>query len=271
MHTRVFRNKLGLPTYEAKDLGLAKTKWGRYKYDLSYIVTANEITEYFKVVLRVMEQLYPELRAKTTHMPHGMMKLTTGKMSSRSGVVVTGEGLLNDLHTAVLSKMGERDIKDRELVADVVAVGSLKYTVLKQAVGGDIVYEPDKMTNLEGNTGPFVQYTYARAKSILRKFKIINSQILKSEGGKLLEQEMSILRWLYRYPEVVSEAGSHFSPHLVATYIYELSQRFNSFYQACRVEENGEVNELRYLLTQATANILQSGLGLLGIQAPAEM
>lgn len=271
MHTRVFRNKLGLPTYEAKDLGLAKTKWERYKYDLSYIVTANEITEYFKVVLRVMAQLYPNLAAKTTHMPHGMMKLTTGKMSSRSGVVVTGEGLLNDLKEVVLAKMGERVIKDRDEVADQVAVGALKYSVLKQAIGGDIVYESEKMTNLEGNTGPFVQYTYARCSSILRKFQITNSQILKLDREKLVEQELSILRWIYRYPEVVSEAVSHYAPHLVATYIYELAQRFNRFYQACRVEESGKVNELRYLLTQATANVLASGLGLLGIQALQEM
>lgn len=271
MHTRVFRNKLGLPTYEAKDLGLAKTKWGRYKYDLSYIVTANEITEYFKVVLRVMEQLYPELRAKTTHMPHGMMKLTTGKMSSRSGVVVTGEGLLNDLQTAVLGKIGDRDIANKEVVADRIAVGALKYTVLKQAIGGDIVYESEKMTNLEGNTGPFVQYTYARASSILRKFKIELDHSSITPLHHLELQEMSILRWVYRYPEVVAEAGAHFAPHLVATYIYELAQRFNSFYQACRVEEKGEVNSLRYLLTQATANVLASGLGLLGIEAPEEM
>ncbi|MFZ2199554.1 MAG: arginine--tRNA ligase [Microgenomates group bacterium] len=270
MHTRVFRNKLGLPTYEAKDLGLAKTKWERYKYDLSYIVTANEITEYFKVVLRVMEQLYPELRAKTTHIPHGMMKLTTGKMSSRTGVVITGEGLLNDLRDVVVTKMGARSIKDQEKVADQVAVGSLKYTVLRQAVGGDIVYEPEKMTNLEGNTGPFVQYAHARASSILKKFtlRVDPSQL---QGINPNAQEMSILRWIYRYPEVVSEAGVNFAPHLVATYIYELAQRFNSFYQACRVEENGEVNELRYLLTQAVANVLKSGLGLLGIAAPAEM
>ncbi len=275
MHTRVFRNKLGLPTYEAKDLGLAKTKWGRYKYDLSYIVTANEITEYFKVVLRVMEQLYPELRSKTTHTPHGMMKLTTGKMSSRSGVVVTGEGLLNDLQQAVLTKIGERELVNKEEVADKVAVGALKYTVLKQAIGGDIVYESEKMTNLEGNTGPFVQYTYARCSSILRKFQVDStrygtlSELL--QGTEPCKEEIGLLRWIYRYPEVVSEAGAHYAPHLVATYIYELSQRFNSFYQACRVEEKGEVNELRYLLTQATANVLKSGLGLLGISAPEEM
>jgi len=276
LHTRVFRNKLGLPTYEAKDLGLAKTKWGRYKYDLSYIVTANEIDEYFKVLLQTLSLLYPDLAARTRHLSHGMMKLTSGKMSSRTGVVVTGEGLLNDLHEAVLKKMGERDIKDREEVADVVGVGALKYTVLKQAVGGDIVYDPEKMTNLEGNTGPYIQYTYVRAFSVLNKFQIPIDKLqtilnLKFDALDLQSQELALLRWIYRYPEVVEEAGEKFAPHLVATYIYELAARFNTFYQACRVEDSGEVNPLRYLLTQAVANVLQSGLGLLGIVAPAEM
>lgn len=291
LHTRVFRNKLGLPTYEAKDLGLAKTKWERYKYDLSYIVTANEIDEYFKVLLKTLSLLYPDLAARTRHLSHGMMKLTSGKMSSRTGVVVTGEGLLNDLQEAVLKKMGERDIKDREKVADQIAIGSLKYTVLKQAVGGDIVYEPEKMTNLEGNTGPYIQYTYVRAFSVLNKFQIPIDKLqtilnLKFDVLDLQTEEISLLRWLYRYPEVVEEAGEHFAPHLVSTYIYDLAQRFNTFYQECRVFEEdptssrqggaslgagGEVNELRYALTQATANVLKSGLELLGIQAPAEM
>ena len=241
-------------------------------------MTANEITEYFKVVLKVMSQLYPELAAKTIHMPHGIMKLTTGKMSSRTGKVITGESLLHELKEVVIKKIGDRDIKEKDGVADAVAVSALKYSVLRQAIGGDIVYEPEKMTNLEGNTGPFLQYTYARCSSILRKFQIKNSQtrlsarqVLKLDDANLVDQEVSILRWLYRYPEVVAEAGINCAPHLVATFVSELASRFNSFYQTCRVEENGEVNALRYLLTQATANVLKNGLGLLGIQAPAEM
>jgi len=268
LHTRVFRNKLGLPTYEGKELGLPQMKYGRWAYDKSFIVTANEIDEYFKVLLKVLSLISPELGGKTTHLSHGMMKLTTGKMSSRTGKVVTGEGLLDELKETVLVKMGEREVKNREEIADQVAVGALKYTVLRQALGGDIVYEPEKMTNLEGNTGPFIQYTFARCSSILRKFTLRETP-LKSED--MNDQEQSILRWLYRYPEVVAEAGVNYAPHLVSTYIYELASRFNSFYQACRVEENGEVNALRYELTKATANVLKNGLGLLGIQAPAEM
>lgn len=269
LHTRVFRNRLGLPTYEAKDLGLAKAKYARYPYDLSYIVTANEITEYFRVVLRVMEQLYPDLRAKTTHLPHGMMKLLTGKMSSRSGKVITGEGLLNELKTVVEQRMEEgqgRVIEDREKVTDQVAVAALKYTILKQAVGGDIVYEPEKMTNLEGNTGPYLQYTYARAKSVLAKAKVteFGNRILEIGDSKV---ETSLLRWIYRYPEVIEEAGVQYAPHLLATYLAELSARFNTFYNQELIGDNPG----RLQLTLATSSILQSGLGVLGIEAPESM
>lgn len=272
LHTRVFRNKLGLPTYEAKDLGLAKTKWERWQYDRSYIVTANEIDEYFKVLLKTLSLLYPELAAKTTHLSHGMMKLTSGKMSSRTGKVVTGEGLLDELKEVVLAKMGKREVKNREVVADIIAVGALKYSVLKQAVGGDIVYEPDKITNLEGDTGPYIQYTYVRAFSVLNKCQIRNPKSETNSNFEILisdlqSQELALLRWIYRYGEVVMAAGEKYSPHMVAGYVYELATRFNTFYNQHQIVGS----EFRLLLTQAVAETLRSGLGLLGIEAPEEM
>lgn len=266
LHTRVFRNKIGLATYEGKELGLAKTKYERYAYDLSYIVTANEITEYFKVLLSVMKQLYPELATKTTHIPHGMMKLKSGKMSSRTGKVITGEGLLNELKEVVLAKMGERKIGNREQVADMVAVSSLKYTVLKQAIGGDITYEPEKITNLEGDTGPYLQYSYVRAISVLAKAKQTQRES-NSKEAELSELELKLLKWIYRYPEVVKEASEKYAPHMVAFYVYELAQRFNSLYN----QEQIVGHELRIKLTQAVSQILKSGLDLLGISVPEEM
>ncbi len=264
LHTRVFRNKLGLPTYEGKELGLAKTKAERWAYDKSFIITANEIDEYFKVLIKALTLLYPELGAKTVHLSHGMMKLTTGKMSSRTGKVVTGEGLLNELKEVVLKKMGDRDIANREVVADQVAVASLKYSVLKQAIGGDIVYEPEKMTNLEGDTGPYLQYTYARTQSVLAKSKSNNGSL---ENLELNPEEVRIVKWIYRYPEVVSEAGEKFAPQMISGYIFELAQRFNSFYSQHQIVGN----ETRIFLTKITANILKNGLNLLGIKAPKEM
>lgn len=266
LHTRVFRNKLGLPTYEGKELALPKMKYQRWHYDKSYIITANEIDEYFKVLIQVLKLLYPELGAKTVHLSHGIMKLTSGKMSSRTGKVVTGEGLLDELKQVILLKMGDRDIKNKETVADIVAVGALKYTVLKQVVGGDITYDPDKITNMEGDTGPYLQYTYARTQSVIRKSQISNSPILKLEQG-INPEELTILRWIYRYPEAVASAGEKFAPHMIAGYVYELATRFNTFYNQHQIVGN----EFRLMLTQATANTLASGLNLLGIVAPVEM
>lgn len=277
LHTRVFRNKLGLPTYEAKELALPSSKYARWAYDKSFIITANEIDEYFKVLLKVLGLLSPELAEKTTHLSHGMMKLTTGKMSSRTGKVITGEGLLNELKEVVVAKMGDpsspkastrqgRDIKDKELVADMVAVGSLKYSVLKQAIGGDITYEPEKMTNMEGDTGPYLQYTYARTQSVLKKSPIANSQILKL-GVEFNQEELSLLKWIYRYPEVVKEAGEKRAPHAIALYVYELATRFNYFYNQHQIAQN----DRRLVMTKIVGNLLESGLGLLGIKAPSEM
>jgi len=270
LHTRVFRNKLGLPTYEAKELALPRSKYERWAYDKSFIVTANEIDEYFKVLLKVLSFLSPELGDKTTHLSHGVMKLTTGKMSSRSGKVVTGEGLLNELQEVVLNKMSERSFdstQDKDMIADQVAVGALKYTVLKQALGGDIVYDPIKMTNMDGDTGPYIQYTYARAKSILAKFAtLLEGEKLQGYEPCNLE-ELGIMRWIARYPEVIAEAGAKFAPHLVAGYIYELATRFNSFYNGNKIGDDPR----RLALTQMVANVLSSGLGVLGIQAPEKM
>ena len=267
LHTRVFLTSQGLPTYEAKDLGLAKTKWERWHYDRSYIVTANEIDEYFKFLLKTLSLLYPELAEKTTHLSHGMMKLTSGKMSSRTGKVITGEGLLNELRDVVMKKMGDRNIKDRESVADTVAVGALKYTVLKQAVGGDITYEPEKITNMEGDTGPYLQYTYARTQSVLKKAGKELHHYTITPLDYFNSEEISILKWIYRYPEVVSSACDKYAPHMIAGYTYELGQRFNTFYNQHKIVDN----QLRILITEAVALTLKSGLNLLGIVAPEEM
>ena len=188
--------------------------------------------------------------------------------------------------------MGERHIENKELVADKIAVGALKYTVLRQHIGGDIVYDPAKMTNLEGDTGPYIQYTYARAESVLRKANnqspITNHQTKHADNnqkdseqiGNLQSEEVALLRWLYRYPEVVTAAGPALAPHLIATYVYELAARFNTFYNKHQIlpaagDEHAansvQRTAVRLQLTKAVAQVLASGLGILGIAAPGEM
>ena len=268
LHTRVFRNKLGLPTYEAKDLGLAKTKFERWAYDKSFIVTANEINEYFKVVLKVMSLLYPDLASRTTHISHGLMKLKSGKMSSRTGNIITGEGLLNELHEVVLKKIGDREVDDKENVADKVAISALKYTVLKQAIGGDIVYDPERMTNLEGDSGPYLQYVYARCSSVINK---VADEKQSNDSVAQNDEEMAIMRWVYRYPEVISQAAQRFAPQLVASYLIELAQRFNSFYNKHQILGSGDPEGFRLGISTGVRQLIKNGLSLLGIETVEKM
>ena len=171
LHTRVFINSMGLPTYEAKELGLAFAKYDKYPYDMSFIVTANEISEYFKVLLKALSLIDSELSEKTTHIAHGMMKLTSGKMSSRTGKIISGEDLINEVIDFVKEKMEDKagEIVDGQPIEEIIAVAAIKYYVLKQNTNKDIIFDPKQSISVEGNTGPYLQYTYARAKSVLNK------------------------------------------------------------------------------------------------------
>lgn len=258
--------KDGATLYHTRDLATDKYRLDKYHPDLVVNEVGMEQQLYFQQLYEIEAMLGWYKSGQRVHVMHGMFRFAEGKMSTRKGNVIWLEEVLGEAIERA-EKLGKGD----KVVAKMVGIGALKWNDLKGEARRDIVFDWEEILNMKGNSGPFVQYTYARAKSILRRVKVPKNQYTKASTDNLVEQELSILRWLYRYPEVVAEAGAQFAPHLVATYVYELAQRFNSFYQTCRVEENGEVNELRYLLTQASANVLKSGLNLLGIQAPEEM
>ena len=172
LHTRVFITSQGLPTYETKELGLNKAKFEKEPdINQSVIVTANEQNDYFKVVLKAMEQIYPEIAAKTKHLSHGMLRFASGKMSSRTGNVITGESLISTMEDLVLEKIKDREFspEEKQNIARAVGVGAIKYSILRSATGSDIIYDFEKSISFEGDSGPYLQYTYARALSVLRK------------------------------------------------------------------------------------------------------
>lgn len=267
LHTRVFINREGLPTYEAKELGLAKIKYDQYPYDRSIIVTGNEIVEYFKVLLSAMKKVFPALADKTKHLPHGMLRLPTGKMSSRTGEVITAESLLIAVKERLVEKISEKKIEASGEVLDQIAVGAVKYSILRQDIGKDLIFDLDKSIAFEGNSGPYLQYTYARAKAVLAK--AVNNFPEETpretgEGGKLLE------RWLYRFSEVVERSAKEYAPHYLCTYLHELAGTFNAFYATEKII-GSEDETWKLTLTQATATIMKNGLNLLGIEAPERM
>ncbi len=276
LHTRVFVNKKGLPVYEAKDLALAFMKYEDFAYDKSFIITANEIDEYFKVVLKALEQINSELAKKTIHISHGMLRLTSGKMSSRTGQVITGVELLNEIKKNVEKVVGkERDFKEgekRELL-DRVAVGAWKYSVLKQQIGKDIVFDMDKSVALEGKSGPYLQYTYARAKSVLRKASsAVNATNRFHLDTKLTKKERNVLKILDAYSDILATSIKEYAPHVLALYLYDLAQEFNSFYNDSQILVDLEdLRAFRLSLTNSVAQILKNGLNILGIETVERM
>jgi len=258
LHTRVFINSHGLPTYEAKDVGLIMAKWRDYHFDTSIIVTGNDITEYMKVVLKSIEQFAPELAERTKHITHGNVKLAGGvKMSSRKGNFLRAVDVLDIAHKANKQATGRDDER--------AVLGAIKYSFLKQRIGADIIYVPEESVSLEGNSGPYLQYAHARARSILAK---ADQKLVAITG--LAAGERSLARKVSEYPEVVEKAVTELMPHHICAYLYELAQTFNRFYEHNRVIGD-ERQDIRLQLVALYADVLYDGLNLLGIEAPDQM
>lgn len=268
LHTRVFITAKGIQTYEAKELGLVQNKLSRFPFDLNITTVAVEQDGYFKVVEAALAELWPEMRGRYTHVPHGLLQLTSGKMSSRKGNVITGESLIEDMREKAKEKMQGRELQDAEHVADQVAVGAIKYAVLKQGSGKDIMFDPEKSLSLEGDSGPYVQYAHTRALSVLEKAKT-EGVTLKTEQALLKVTELE--RLLYRFPEVVAHAQEDREPHYIASYVTEVSAVFNSWYAQEKILDGTDGAPYKLALTQATAITLKNGLWLLGIASPERM
>lgn len=288
LHTRVFINREGIPTYEAKDVGLSLTKWQDYRFDQSIIITANEQAQYMQVVIAAIKQFAPEPAERTRHLTHGLVKLQGGvKMSSRKGNVVTALEILDAAREA--GKETGTDPSEETILA------AVKYAFAKSRIGGDIVYDPKESIALEGNSGPYLQYAHARARSILAKAPARSAGGERSEPGEgglspseateapekgrapsrqglsdLRPAERSLLRKLTEYPDAVEKATVELLPHHICTYLYELAQAFNRFYEHNRVIGD-EREAVRLNLVKIYADRLKAGLSLLGITAPDQM
>ena len=270
LHTRVFLNKEGLPTYEAKELALAKLKSERFGgYDHSVISTANEINEYFKVLLSAMAEVYPELANKTEHIGHGMVRLTTGKMSSRTGDVIAAKDFVAEVAEAARQKMKESTGKEDSELANDIAIAAIKYATLRGSILQDSTFDKEKALSFEGDSGPYLQYTHARICSVLDK---------AAEAGVLPSTQLppstayAVEKLVYQFPEVIVTALAERAPHKVATYLTELASEFNSFYSQEKIADaNDEYAPYKAAVAEAVRSSLKNGLFVLGIKAPEKM
>lgn len=258
VHTMVFITSHNTPTYEAKDIGLAFLKEERWPSDRVIIVSGNEQTGRFKTVLAALGEIAPLLAAKTEHVANGFLKLTSGKMSSREGNVITASGLIDD----VVEKASEKN--DDPLIAEQVAVGAIKYMVLRQSPGSDIIFDPEKSLSLEGDSGPYLQYALVRAKKILAY--ATNGE----KGGEEPGEPYAIERALLHYPEVAARAARELAPNYLLTYLTELAATWNAFYANEQILGSPEEG-YKQRVAQAFSNTMINGLTMLGIPTPDRM
>ncbi len=261
LHTRVFVNAQGVPTYEAKDVGLIFTKWADWHFDESIVITGNEQTDYMKVVLASVKEYAPELVEKTQHLTHGMVKLPGNvKMSSRKGNFLKA--------VDVIDMVGEE--LGGEQADEKVVLAALKYAFLKYKMGGDIVFDPKESVAMNGNSGVYLLYSAVRAKKILQKL----DKCGKSEQLDLNDEERRFVRKLSKklvqYEEVLVGVMCGKAPYKLCTYLYELAQEFSRFYEKVRVVGGGH-EEVLEKYVKAYVGVMGQGLRLLGIEIPEEM
>jgi arginyl-tRNA synthetase len=268
LHTRVFVNKEGLPTYEAKELGLAQLKADAYPYDRSIVITGNEVNDYFRVLLSAMSEVYPDLAARTEHHSHGMLRLTTGKMSSRTGDVITAESLINETATRVAEVMKESGREGNDSLARDVAVAAIKFLILKQAPGKDVIFDREKAIAFDGDSGPYLQYTRARINSLIRKGAESGFSPVPADSLATAD----LVRAIARFKVVAERAERERAPHRIATYLLDLAAAFNHFYNAEQVIVLGDsATAGRLAVAAAAGNVIERGLWLLGIRSPESM
>ena len=284
LHTRVFINKEGVPTYETKDVGLIFTKWQDYHFDKSVVITGSEQLDYMKVVLTSVKQYAPELVEKTTHLTHGLVKLPGGvKMSSRKGNFLKAVDVLDMVRAALKQEHNSED--------ETVSLAATKYAFLKYKMGGNIIFDPEESVKMTGNSGPYLLYSCVRAKRILDKNLAQNEglETVSREGGcpseesesredgrertgskNLHSSERGLIKKLLEYRAVLDEAVTEMAPHKVANYLYELAQAFSRFYENCEVLGSNQ-EERRLRLVKTYLDTMTHGLGLLGIEIPESM
>lgn len=276
LHTRVFVNRYGVPTYEAKDLGLAFRKRDLIKYDESIIITADEQSGYFKVVLDALGKLDKGLSEKTKHVSHGKIKLPgLKKMSSRKGGILPGEELIQKVKARVEEVMEEHEIQegnDIDNISEKIAIGAIKYAFLKITVGKDIVFDIEKSISFDGDTGPYLMYVYSRCSSILKEANTerAGNVCLDSCMENAVVKELALT--LSRYSTELLNSAINYSPSTLAQYLFNLAQSFNSLYQKVRVIDAPEdERDILLGLVNATMLVMKDGLGKLGIETVERM
>lgn len=271
----------GTSVYMTQDLGTAHQRYGEYRFLRHIYVVGNEQNYHFQVLRLVLSKLGYGWADNLYHLSYGMVELPEGKMKSREGTVVDADDLIAEMldtareMSAELGKLEGIDPGEIEEILGMVGLGALKYFILKVDPRKNMIFNPRESVDFNGNTGPFIQYTYARIQSVLRKAGETGRKVPENLPAGYIpnNEERDLIRSLAYYPSVVKEAGTEYSPALLANYLYELAREFNQFYHDHSIlsADNGETEGFRLVLSSYTGEVIRSGMYLLGIDVPSRM
>jgi arginyl-tRNA synthetase len=266
----------GTSVYMTQDVGTAHQRYAESEFDSHIYVVGNEQNYHFQVLALVLKKLGYSWSDRLYHLSYGMVELPEGKMKSREGTVVDADDLMDEMESTArqmsdeLGKLGEFEEAEKSRIYRQVGMGALKYFILKVDPKKNMTFDPKESVDFNGNTGPFIQYTYARIRSLLRK----GVDVPKTVGNLVMnDKEVALVRLMYDYPEIINESARTLNPSLVANFLYDLAKEFNQFYHdhsILNADEQEEVS-LRLMLVDAISRIIETGMDLLGIEVPERM
>ncbi len=270
----------GTSVYMTQDIGTAKLRFQDYPIDKMVYVVGNEQEYHFKVLSILLDRLGFPFGKELVHFSYGMVELPNGKMKSREGTVVDADDLMaqmiadaREISKDKVNTLPDITADEANDIARIVGLGALKYFILKVDPRKNMLFNPAESIDFNGNTGPFIQYTYARIRSVLRKAEANDLQICKFTNLQIAPKELALVQRLADYPAVVRQAGNDFSPAVIANYAYALACDFNSFYHDYSIlnEPDAAVRAMRLTLSATVAKVIRSAMALLGIEVPNRM
>jgi len=273
---KLVRRSDGTSVYMTQDMGTAQLKYDDFQMDESLYVVGNEQDYHFKVLFLILQKLGKQWAKGLHHLSYGMVDLPSGKMKSREGTVVDADDLINEMEqtakeqTEALGKVTEYSEEEKQELYHIIGMGALKYFLLKVDPKKRLLFDPNESVDFQGHTGPFIQYTHARIRSVLSRAEVVGS---KANITELASEERDLILVLSQFPEIISSAADSYSPAIIANYVYEVAKSFNKFYHERSIlqAEDEQTKQFRLQLSAASAKVIKKAMGLLGIEVPERM
>jgi arginyl-tRNA synthetase len=279
LKSKLLIRKDGTSVYITQDLGTAQLRNNDFNPEKLLYVVGNEQNYHFNILKLILKKINKKWVDSIYHLSYGMVNLPEGKMKSREGNVVDADDLIKEMidiarkTTEQLGKIENFTKKQAEKLYNIIGIGALKYFILKVDPKKNMLFNPEESIDFDGNTAPFIQYTYARIQSVLRKANYDYNVLTPLKNELLLPKEKQLIKLIYEFSDIISMAAETYSPAIIANYVYELAKQYNQFYHDITIlkEKNNDISAFRIMLSKFTGNVIKSCMKLMGIDVPDKM